>query len=1010
MANDPPTPTGVTLKRPDSLLEGSGGDDAVNSVGAAVPSADFSAPPAPLEPALSALIVDTYEGTLDEAGCFHTQDPASPGIAKFVGGNHYRGEFVKGMMHGRGLYTWADGTTYEGDFSWNCITGKGIFTWPDGATYAGELLDGLRHGEGSFTASISNGNGLAYSGQWRAGKRHGKGTLWYDQSRSSYYEGEWQDNFRHGNGSMRYKLQEGGLTVLAAGGIVRKEKARGSGSGSPTADGRVEQEGNLYEGAWSFDLKCGFGTMQWFDRNEKYTGTWEADLPHGWGEHVWLEARPDSSAPGPSKQQCNRYTGEWWEGERHGSYGVFEYAKCSRYSGAWQHNAKEGLGALVFEDGHVYEGLFDSDRMVDPDHDAPAKGPDPTMQPQLRLRVSDTISSIPPGNSNSSSGSPSKLFATASAARSPSGDVERLEVEKVALRYASELKAVYKWYSSELKDGQLPEDRGVWGLSMQQLKKCHADCGWGSDLGISMADVHRLRASMRAHHAQEIASKQLTRAQNNNNEVTEPRGAIFDAKSGLVPCFLPEDLSTYRSDQPLLFREFVELLVRIACSAYADGNDTARANQQAAFAATAASAAAAVAGAASAVGMASSTSRGGSLDLGGGPDAAAGGTARSRNSGTPATLGFNKPMTAGSTTSGAGSLNGTSHRQPHQYSPPPLVGSSDYGVGPQAPPSKCLVQFMEQNMQGKHCKPLVRGTFEASLCATSVPPEGASDAVGVLLASSPHADRLRAAFRAFAFAPTIPAGSTAAAVSTTATGAAHAEGGCLTLRGLLQLLVAAGANKPVAQGGLGLSANDVLLATVGGNDPYPAATDPTLLDTELIWAEFLDALAQVARHLKAADLPEPSSFSQGDNNGCRPDSPASKNNASSRNHSSNRKSRGGGGSGGGSGLAPIASGEMSVDDSASAASDVDTLNEAADQVGNFNGVLTDQFDATAPFGLSEKSLTDHVRALLERLDLAPFVVDDPMKKDATTAAAKEVVEKRLGVAALSRPKRRPIVL
>jgi hypothetical protein len=51
-----------------------------------------------------------------------------------------------------------------------------------------------------------------------------------------------------------------------------------------------------------------------------------------------------------------------------------------------------------------------------------------------------------------------------------------------------------------------------------------------------------------------------------------------------------------------------------------------------------------------------------------------------------------------------------------------------------------------------------------------------------------------------------------------------------------------------------------------------------------------------------------------------------------------------------------------------------------------------------------------VRALLERLDLAPFVVDDPMKKDATTAAAKEVVEKRLGVAALSRPKRRPIVL
>jgi len=1003
MANDPPTPTGVTLESPDAPKEAPVGDNVL-------------APPAPLEPALSALIVDSYEGTLDEAGCFHTQDPASPGAAKFVGGNHYRGEFVKGMMHGRGLYTWADGTTYEGDFAWNCISGRGVFTWPDGATYDGELLDGLRHGEGSFTSSTSNGNGLAYSGQWRAGKRHGRGTLWYDQSRTSYYEGEWQDNFRHGNGSMRYKPQEGGLTVLAAGGMVRKEKARSS--ASPKSRNGGELKGNLYQGAWRFDLKCGLGTMQWFDRNEKYTGTWEADLPHGWGEHVWLEARPDSSAPGPSKQQCNRYTGEWWEGERHGSYGVFEYANGSQYRGAWQHNAKEGLGALVFEDGHVYEGLFENDRMVDPDHDAPAKGPDPTMQPQLRLRVSDMISSTSSSsssNNGSGSGSPSKLLATTSAAKLQPGDIERLEVEKVALRYASELKAVYKWYSTELEDGQLPDERGVWGLSMQQLKKCHADCGWGSDLGISMADVHRLRAIMRAQHAQEIAAKQLTRAQNNNNEVAEPRGAIFDASSGLVPCFLPEDLSTYRSDQPLLFREFVELLVRIACLAYADGNDIARTNQQTAVAANAATAAAAVAGAASALGVASSTSRGGSFDLGsGGPNAAAGGTARSWNSGTPATLGFNKPMTAGSTSSGAASLNGTTHRQQHHYAPPPLAGSADHGVGSQASPSKCLVQFMEQNMQGKHSKPLVRGSFEASLCATSAPPEGTSDPVGVLLASSPHAERLRTAFRAFASSPALPAsdrGNTMLDTKSTATGGTHAEGGCLTLRGVLQLLVAAGATKPVAQGGLGLSANDVLSALMGGGDLYPAATDPTLLDTELIWAEFLDALAQVALRLKAADLPEPLPDKEGDDNGYKPDSPASKNNASSRNHSSNRKSRGGG-SGGGSGLAPIASGEMSVDDSTSAASDVDMLNEAADQVGNFNGVLTDQFDATAPFGLSEKSLTDHVRALLEGLDLAPFVVvdGDAAKKGSTAASAKEVVEKRLGVAALPRPQRRPIVL
>ena len=45
---------------------------------------------------------------------------------------------------------------------------------------------------------------------------------------------------------------------------------------------------------------------------------------------------------------------------------------------------------FTFEDGHVYEGPFDSDRMVEEDHSAASVTDDP-MQPQLHLRINDLL-------------------------------------------------------------------------------------------------------------------------------------------------------------------------------------------------------------------------------------------------------------------------------------------------------------------------------------------------------------------------------------------------------------------------------------------------------------------------------------------------------------------------------------------------------------------------------------------------------------------------------------------
>jgi hypothetical protein len=141
-----------------------------------------SSEPAPLEPALSWLIVESYEGPEDELGRFD----GAGAVAKFKEGHIYEGSFSRGMMHGQGKYTWTDGTVFEGEFKWNVIDGVGTFSWPDGSKYVGEIKDGLRDGEGTFNGPNDS---PSYTGFWKHGKRHGRGTLYYDADQDCYYEG-----------------------------------------------------------------------------------------------------------------------------------------------------------------------------------------------------------------------------------------------------------------------------------------------------------------------------------------------------------------------------------------------------------------------------------------------------------------------------------------------------------------------------------------------------------------------------------------------------------------------------------------------------------------------------------------------------------------------------------------------------------------------------------------------------------------------------------------------------
>ena len=66
---------------------------------------------------------------------------------------------------------WAD-QRYEGNFVNGVYHGFGTFTWKDESVYVGNWQEGQRHGAGTFTT----GDGLhKYDGEWQNDVKHGQG-------------------------------------------------------------------------------------------------------------------------------------------------------------------------------------------------------------------------------------------------------------------------------------------------------------------------------------------------------------------------------------------------------------------------------------------------------------------------------------------------------------------------------------------------------------------------------------------------------------------------------------------------------------------------------------------------------------------------------------------------------------------------------------------------------------------------------------------------------------------
>lgn len=154
----------------------------------------------------------------------------------------YKGEWKRGKMHGKGVYTICDGGTYEGEFIDGEIEGAGLRRWPDGSTFNGQFRHGVRQGEGVMIAS----NGEVYEGHWEENQRCGLGEL--RKSNKDVYRGDFYRHYPHGNGRIKFA-----------------------------------HDGSIYDGDWVNGEICGRGVLKDARDLVLYDGEWLKGMRHGNG-------------------------------------------------------------------------------------------------------------------------------------------------------------------------------------------------------------------------------------------------------------------------------------------------------------------------------------------------------------------------------------------------------------------------------------------------------------------------------------------------------------------------------------------------------------------------------------------------------------------------------------------------------------------------------------------------------------------------------------------------------
>jgi len=138
-----------------------------------------------------------------QGGC---KDGLADGYGEINGVSSYRGDFLAGKKHGKGIKVMPNGDRYEGDFRDDYRQGHGVYVWGGKTPWAGNRY------EGEYKRDLRDGHGIY---QWASGDR---------------YDGEWKSDLRMGQSVMELrraqaaKAAEIDAKIMRAGSTVCAEE------------------------------------------------------------------------------------------------------------------------------------------------------------------------------------------------------------------------------------------------------------------------------------------------------------------------------------------------------------------------------------------------------------------------------------------------------------------------------------------------------------------------------------------------------------------------------------------------------------------------------------------------------------------------------------------------------------------------------------------------------------------------------------------------------------------
>lgn len=155
---------------------------------------------------------EEYFETIRKGVTFDKTQPLEERTYSYKNGSIYKGFWLGGFRHGKGVMRWIDGSYYEGEWNLGFAEGQGNLIYLSGDYMKGEFRYNKLNGYGEcYNTEL----GYEYKGYWENDLQTGQGSEWwpdgseyfglyefgkkdgfgkYSWPDESYYLGEWKDN------------------------------------------------------------------------------------------------------------------------------------------------------------------------------------------------------------------------------------------------------------------------------------------------------------------------------------------------------------------------------------------------------------------------------------------------------------------------------------------------------------------------------------------------------------------------------------------------------------------------------------------------------------------------------------------------------------------------------------------------------------------------------------------------------------------------------------------------